>query len=62
MISKSNTSDEMREKRELYFERGAKEVWLCDLEGQIRFFTAVGEQSASELFADFPNKIVVDFL
>ena len=54
VLSKSNTSAEIDEKRRLYFDRGALEVWTCDSEGDLRFFTASGEQPASPLVPDFP--------
>ena len=57
VVSASNTEEEMQEKRKLYFEQGAKEVWLCSEEGKLRFFTVQGEQSASSLVPDFPPQI-----
>ncbi len=40
VLSPSNTASEMREKRKLYFEAGASEVWLCHEDGRLEFFTA----------------------
>lgn len=57
VVSASNTEKEMREKQQLYFEQGAKEVWLCSEQGWLRFFTAQGEQSASSLAPNFPPQI-----
>jgi Uma2 family endonuclease len=37
----------MNEKRALYFEAGAREVWIVDLTGQISFF--VPEQAERSL-------------
>src|SRR6266478_7279068 len=37
VISPGNTETELREKMELYFDVGAKEVWLCGADGAIRF-------------------------
>jgi Uma2 family endonuclease len=45
ILSPSNTPSEMREKRHLYFEAGAREVWLCDERGLLAFFAS---QNASE--------------
>lgn len=59
VLSKSNTDKEMREKRKLYFERGALEVWMCDESGTLRFFNAKRELKSSQLFPQFPNKIEV---
>jgi Uma2 family endonuclease len=57
VFSASNTEEEMREKRKLYFEQGAKEVWLCSEQGELRFFTAQGERAASSLVPEFPKHI-----
>jgi Uma2 family endonuclease len=38
VLSESNTAEEMEEKRAVYFDAGADEVWLVDLDGQVRFF------------------------
>ena len=58
VISPSNTKAEIRDKKKLYFESGASEVWLCDGEGKITFYAA--EKSTiekSELFPEFPDSI-----
>ena len=39
VLSPANTPGEMREKRRLYFEAGAEEVWLCHEDGSLHFFT-----------------------
>jgi Uma2 family endonuclease len=60
VISKSNSSQEMTEKQELYFEKGAKECWLCDQYGHLRFFSREkGEITHSELAPLFPKKITL---
>lgn len=38
VISPSNKRGEIEEKRRLYFEAGAKEVWVCDKRGRLLFF------------------------
>lgn len=50
VLSASNSPAEMEEKRELYFARGAQEVWLCDEQGALTFFDCTGEIPASRLF------------
>ncbi len=55
--SQSNTNQEMTEKRILYFEQGAQEVWICDQNGQMYFYNSQGQLSQSKLVAEFPNKI-----
>lgn len=57
VYSFSNTQKEMKEKRELYFEKGAKEVWYCDKNGKISFYNEEGKLKKSALCPDFPNKI-----
>lgn len=57
VLSDSNTQKEMREKRALYFEAGAKEVWICDEQGGMQFFNAQHELIHSELVPEFPIKL-----
>lgn len=55
ILSDTNTDREVSEKRALYRERGAKEVWIVDQDGRIRFF---GEQKKeSALAPDFPDRL-----
>lgn len=57
VLSDSNTKKEMRLKRQLYFDNGAQEVWLCDLYGKMTFYNKVGELKQSEFAPDFPQVI-----
>jgi Uma2 family endonuclease len=57
--SSSNTDNEIEEKKALYFENGAQEVWICDANGDIRFYNFSGELKQSGLLAKFPNKISI---
>ena len=63
IFSPSNPISEMlgvREKpgkRELYFEAGAVEFWLCDENGRMRFFNPQGEISKSDLCPEFPGSL-----
>ncbi|MEZ5299110.1 MAG: Uma2 family endonuclease [Verrucomicrobiales bacterium] len=60
ILSPSNTRAEIEEKRALYFDAGADEVWICDLEGRLFFFlkAAPGEAAArSALCPDFPAAV-----
>jgi Uma2 family endonuclease len=50
VVSPSNSAREMEEKRELYFARGAREVWLCDERGALSFYDCTGALPASCLF------------
>ncbi len=57
ILSPSNTPEEMQHKMQLYFKAGAKEVWLCDESGQLRFFGPGGESDRSRLFPNFPAQL-----
>jgi Uma2 family endonuclease len=59
VLSMSNSDIEMKEKRKLYFERGAKEVWICDEYGNISFYNPKRKISKSAMFPDFPKKIEI---
>ena len=56
VLSPTNTKSEMKEKRSLYFEAGAEEVWIVEEDGTVRFF-ADEELDASRLAPTFPKKI-----
>ena len=63
ILSPSNGREEMLEKMTLYYAKGAQEVWLCDEEGRIEFFTAASAPQpmpASVLCPEFPQQIDVD--
>lgn len=59
VLSMSNSDVEMKEKRKLYFERGAKEFWICDDYGNISFYNPKRKIAASAMFEGFPNKIEI---
>ncbi|MEX0747022.1 MAG: Uma2 family endonuclease [Rhodothermales bacterium] len=59
VLSESNTRAEIEEKRRLYFEKGAVEVWTCDLKGHVHFYSPAGEISASEVVPAFPRQLEV---
>jgi Uma2 family endonuclease len=57
VLSPRNTSAEMNEKITLYFEGGAQEVWLCLLDGRMRFHVAPGKTArGSRLFPNAPTR------
>ena len=58
VLSSSNSKKEMRLKKQLYFDNGAQEVWICDLYGKITFYNQSGELDASLLAPNFPKQIV----
>ncbi len=59
VLSSANTDAEMEAKRRLYFEGGAREVWLCDEGGQMTFYVAGEEKpvARSLLIPGFPSTI-----
>ncbi len=57
VISKTNSSREITGKRKLYFELGALEVWTCNLEGALRFYSPEHELEQSLLAPKFPKLI-----
>ena len=59
VISKSNTVREIVTKRKLYFERGALEVWTCDLDGNVHFYNVQGELEHSLLASKFPKLVLL---
>jgi Uma2 family endonuclease len=58
VFSPSNTQREIGEKRALYFDAGATEVWICNLDGSMSFFIGPDHQvSISSLCPGFPHAI-----
>jgi Uma2 family endonuclease len=57
VLSDSNTAKEMDEKKQLYFQQQAQEFWLCDQQGNMRFFNRQTELIHSELVPEFPDKV-----
>jgi Uma2 family endonuclease len=56
ILSESNTVAEMEEKRALYRDAGAEEVWVVTQDGQIRFF-AGEERERSSIAPDCPDHV-----
>lgn len=60
ILSPFNHREEMLGKMILYYAKGAKEVWLCDENGQMEFFAAESAPKpipASRLCPNFPKQI-----
>jgi hypothetical protein len=47
----------MQSKRLLFIGAGAKEYWLCDKQGRLRFFDGARELSSSALCPRFPKEL-----
>jgi len=56
VLSEANTEDEMHEKRRLYRDAGAEEVWIVDREGAVRFF-GEEERDQSAFSPEFPSHV-----
>jgi Uma2 family endonuclease len=59
VLSPANTVEEITNKRALYFERGAVEVWLCSWEGKMTFYGAEGKLKKSKICPAFPDFILL---
>ena len=59
VVFSSNSEAELAEKRRLYFEQGAQEVWICDDAGTMFFFAPAGQLSQSQLIPEFPLSIEI---
>jgi Uma2 family endonuclease len=58
--SPSNRVGEIERKRELYLEAGAREVWVCGLDGGMQFYSSSGGSllGRSELCPAFPGAVL----
>ncbi len=59
MQAANSTAAEFLEKRGLYLNAGAIEVWECGQDGEMRFYNSSGELERSELVADFSKVMSV---
>jgi Uma2 family endonuclease len=59
VLSPSNPRQELELKRQLYFERGAQEVWVCDFQGAVSFYDPSGPLVQSNLCPEFPAQIEI---
>ncbi|MDG4554103.1 MAG: Uma2 family endonuclease [Candidatus Competibacter sp.] len=61
ILSPSNTLAEMEEKKELYFARGAREFWICEEDGGMRFYNNHAQLAASALAPGFPTRVELPY-
>jgi Uma2 family endonuclease len=61
VLSPRNAAKEIDEKKALYFDAGAREVWVCQTSGQMIFFDAPGApaRKRSCLCPQFPRRIAL---
>ena len=57
VMSPSNSQAEMTDKAALYFTHGAREVWVLDKSGQMRFYDSQGVRAASAIVPEFPSEL-----
>lgn len=57
VMSPSNSQAEMMDKSALYFTHGAREVWILDGTGQMRFYDSQGARAGSAILPDFPSEL-----
>ena len=60
IISPSNSQKEIEQKLQLYFSSGAKEVWTCNLDGELQFYTSEGQIQRSSIIPGFPQLLSTD--
>jgi Uma2 family endonuclease len=58
--SPSDVDAELEERKRLFFERGAAEVWICGLDGTMSFFDPAGPIPQSRLCPNFPHQVRLD--
>ena len=57
VLSPTNRAVEIEQKRALYFEAGAREIWTCGLNGEMEFYTPAGLTEHSVLCPEFPSRV-----
>lgn len=57
ILSPSNSEKDMEEKIMLYLAKGAKEVWVCDEQGKLAYYSYCGRLEKSQLFPTMPTEI-----
>jgi Uma2 family endonuclease len=60
VLSPGNVEAEIQEKMILYFDAGAKEVWVCDSEGVMSFFAPnLSRSRGSKFCPKFPRQVAL---
>jgi Uma2 family endonuclease len=59
VLSPGNSAGEIDEKKELYFAAGALEVWVCNSDNSITFYSRSGKLAKSKLVPDFPTVLSI---
>ena len=62
VLSPSNTAREIDRKMAAYFGAGVREVWICDREGKMSFYSPHKRLERSAICPDFPRDIPARFV
>ena len=57
VLSEGNTDADIAEKRQLYLDEGAQEVWTCAEDGTMTFYDETGVIEASAVISSFPGQV-----
>lgn len=57
ILSPRNTRAEIEEKKQLYFDAGAEECWICSGAGLVTFFDVKGQIPSSGICPKFPKRV-----
>ena len=57
VLSPTNRTVEIDQKRQRYFESGAREVWVCGLQGEMEFYALAGRTKRSAMCPEFPVRV-----
>lgn len=57
VLAEGNTDAEIAEKRRLYLDEGAQEVWTCAEQETMTFYDATGPIESSGVTPSFPTQI-----
>jgi hypothetical protein len=57
VLSEGNTDAEIAEKRQLYLDEGAQEVWTCAGDGTMTFHDETGTIESSAVVPSFPREV-----
>lgn len=57
VMSETNTTEEMAEKRTLYLAAGAEEVWVVSEDREVRFFDEDWDLDGSNIAEGFPDRL-----
>ncbi len=57
VLSEANIEAELAEKRELYLDEGAEEVWTCAEDGTMTFYNEDGPINRSAIISSFPDQV-----